>query len=70
MCNKSIEFNLMAETMNRISKAKTKSAIKETLMEIELLQDNDDLSQDFKAWINNLRLKLMFKLNNLDDYLS
>lgn len=69
MHNKDFEFNLKVATLNNVNKAKTKQAIRENLMEIELLQDSDSLSLEFKAWLNNLKIKQMFKLNNLDDYM-
>ena len=69
MYDKDFEFNLKVATLNDINKAKTKQAIRENLMEIELLQGSDSLSLEFKAWLNNLKIKQMFKLNNLDNYM-
>ena len=69
MYDKDFEFNLKVATLNGINKAKTKQAIRENLMEIELLQGSDSLLLEFKAWLNNLKIKQMFKLNNLDDYM-
>lgn len=69
MYNKDFEKHLQIEALHKADKAKTRQAIRENLMEIEILQDNKELSQEFKAWLANLKLKQLFKLNNLNDYL-
>lgn len=60
-----IENNLKQHITNKVFSKLTKSDAYDIISQIELIERAENISQEFKTWLQKTKLKAMFRLNDL-----
>lgn len=60
-----MEYNLKQNITNKIFSKLSKTDAYDIISQVELIERAENVSQEFKSWLQGIKLKAMFRLNDL-----
>ena len=60
-----MENNLKQHITNKVFSKLSKTDAYDIISQVELIERAENVSQEFKSWLQGIKLKAMFRLNDL-----
>lgn len=60
-----MEYNLKQNITNKIFSKLSKADAYDIISQVELIERAQNVSHEFKSWLQKIKLKAMFRLNDL-----
>ena len=60
-----MEYNLKQNITNKVFSKLTKTDAYDIIRQVELIERAENVSHEFKIWLQKIKLKAMFRLNDL-----
>jgi len=60
-----IENNLKQHITNKVFSKLSRTDAQDIISQVELIERSENISHEFKSWLQKIKLKAMFRLNDL-----
>jgi len=60
-----IEKQLKQHIQNKVFSKMSRNDARDIISQVELIERAENVSQEFKSWLQGIKLKAMFRLNDL-----
>lgn len=60
-----MEYNLKQNITNKVFSKLSKADARDIINQVELIERAQNVSHEFKSWLQKIKLKAMFRLNDL-----